>query len=236
MSDTLHVSGWLGLLLRARHIRPSVAYPYTAMPSSPVETSDPRVLRTRRLLEDALLSFASERPYATVTVKDIAARATVNRATFYAHFADKDDLLRGLLRSRLDQALLVRLDGDDEPASFEAYLDALLPAALEFSEWAAGGCRSARQQGLDAALPEAELRARIETRVGQWLGVGTEDDGAAEMTASAVAAMVARVSTDWSRRAERMPEGTVLDRLRSLVLGAVGALPDAVDGPARARG
>ncbi|PAP80409.1 hypothetical protein B1759_03175 [Rubrivirga sp. SAORIC476] len=203
-----------------------------------METSDPRVLRTRRLLEDALLSFASERPYATVTVKDIAARATVNRATFYAHFADKDDLLRGLLRSRLDQALSVRLEGDDSgdgPASFEAYLDALLPAALEFSEWAAGGCRSARQQGLDAALPEAELRARIETLVGQWLGVG-EDDGAAEMTASAVAAMVARVSTDWSRRAERVPEGTVLDRLRSLVLGAVGALPDAVDGPARARG
>ncbi len=206
------------------------------MPPSPADTPDPRVVRTRRLIEDAMLSFVSERPYTAVTVKDIAARATVNRATFYAHFADKDDLLRGILRGRLDRALSERLDGgDDEPVAFASYLDALLPAALEYSDWSAGGCRSARGNGLDAAIPEAELQARVETLVGRWLAVG--EDGSADVVARAVGAMVARVATDWSRRAERVPGKEVIAQLRALVLGAVGAMSDDVPAvrPALAR-
>lgn len=194
-----------------------------------METPDPRVLRTRRLLEDALLSFASERPYTSVTVKDIAARAMVNRATFYAHFADKDDLLKCLLRSQLDRALSERLVGDDEgdaPGTFASYMDALLPAALEYSEWAAGGCRSARQKGFDASLPEAELQARVEALVGRWLESDSHEEGTTDMVARAVGAMVARVATDWSRRAERMPGEKVIGQLRSLVLGAVEAVSD----------
>lgn len=59
---------------------------------------DRRVQRTRRLLQDALLSLMAERGYESVTVQDIIDRADVGRATFYAHFADK----RTLLGSRLE--------------------------------------------------------------------------------------------------------------------------------------
>ncbi|MBI4304912.1 MAG: TetR family transcriptional regulator, partial [Chloroflexi bacterium] len=45
---------------------------------------DPRVKRTRKLLHDAFDSLLSEKSFEAITVQDIAERATVNRATFYA--------------------------------------------------------------------------------------------------------------------------------------------------------
>jgi AcrR family transcriptional regulator len=53
---------------------------------------DARVRRTRDALGDALVELMHEKPYAAIQVQEVLARAEVGRATFYAHFADKDDL------------------------------------------------------------------------------------------------------------------------------------------------
>ena len=45
---------------------------------------DPRVKRTRQLLQNALMELVQEKSQGSITVQDIAARAEVNRATFYA--------------------------------------------------------------------------------------------------------------------------------------------------------
>jgi AcrR family transcriptional regulator len=57
--------------------------------------SDRRVRKTRRALHGALLELIIEKGYEAVTVQDIIDRADVVRSTFYAHFTDKQDLLRG---------------------------------------------------------------------------------------------------------------------------------------------
>ncbi len=54
---------------------------------------DRRVRRSRRALQDALVALILERGYAAVTVEQITERADVSRATFYAHYTDKSDLL-----------------------------------------------------------------------------------------------------------------------------------------------
>ena len=54
---------------------------------------DPRITRTKKLLMDAFRDIAKEKKLQTITVKDITERATVNRATFYAHFYDKYDIM-----------------------------------------------------------------------------------------------------------------------------------------------
>lgn len=59
---------------------------------------DPRVTRTRKLIRDALISLLLEKSFESISVQDIAERATVNRATFYAHFTDKFALLDALIR------------------------------------------------------------------------------------------------------------------------------------------
>ncbi len=54
---------------------------------------DPRVVRTRKLLREALIELIPERGYDAISIKDITERATLNRATFYLHYRDKEDLL-----------------------------------------------------------------------------------------------------------------------------------------------
>lgn len=54
---------------------------------------DRRVRRTRRALQDALISLILEKGYDTVTIEEITERADLGRTTFYLHFSDKEELL-----------------------------------------------------------------------------------------------------------------------------------------------
>lgn len=54
---------------------------------------DRRVARTRRQLHQALMALVLEKGYEAVTVQEILDRADVGRATFYAHYAGKHELL-----------------------------------------------------------------------------------------------------------------------------------------------
>ena len=79
---------------------------------SPIEmpnTNDPRVRRTRAALQEALGALMAEKSFPTITVLDLAARAGVNRVTFYAHFRDKYDLLEYGIRASFRDRLQARL-------------------------------------------------------------------------------------------------------------------------------
>jgi len=55
--------------------------------------NDRRVLRTQQLLRTALLSLVEQKGFEEITVQEIIDCANVGRATFYAHFDNKEDLL-----------------------------------------------------------------------------------------------------------------------------------------------
>lgn len=57
-------------------------------------TCDPRIVRTKAALREALISLMEERGFDGFTVNDLCQRAGLNRGTFYNHFEDKDDLLQ----------------------------------------------------------------------------------------------------------------------------------------------
>lgn len=57
------------------------------------EKIDPRVVRTKRMLTDALISLIEKDGFEKVTVQAITQKALLNRATFYLHYTDKYDLL-----------------------------------------------------------------------------------------------------------------------------------------------
>lgn len=54
---------------------------------------DRRVARTKQMLQEALLALVRERGFEALSVQEILDRANVGRATFYAHFKNKEDLL-----------------------------------------------------------------------------------------------------------------------------------------------
>ncbi|MBT2232266.1 TetR/AcrR family transcriptional regulator [Nonomuraea sp. NEAU-A123] len=56
-------------------------------------SGDRRVRRTRRLIQEALVTLILDKGYDAVTVTDIIDRADVGRSTFYSHFTDKQDVL-----------------------------------------------------------------------------------------------------------------------------------------------
>ncbi|HEX4576291.1 MAG TPA: TetR family transcriptional regulator, partial [Edaphobacter sp.] len=64
-----------------------------ATPISDCEVRDPRIRRTRQLLQAALSSLMQTNGFDEISVQDISEAATVNRATFYDHYTDKYSLL-----------------------------------------------------------------------------------------------------------------------------------------------
>jgi AcrR family transcriptional regulator len=65
---------------------------------------DPRIARTRRSLQQALLALAREESLDAISVADIAARAGVHRSSFYQHYADKETLLADAIDAAVDEA------------------------------------------------------------------------------------------------------------------------------------
>lgn len=58
---------------------------------------DARVVRSKRRMRDALLHLMTERPLAEITVTQLCSEASVNRNTFYAHYASPSDVLDELM-------------------------------------------------------------------------------------------------------------------------------------------
>ena len=87
-------------------------------PSCRAEASkdlDPRVRRTRKMLQDALAQLLKEKEFDKISIGDIAEASTLNRATFYGHYPDKFALLESLVATQFEELIAKRnicfLDG-----------------------------------------------------------------------------------------------------------------------------
>lgn len=71
--------------------------------------TDPRILRTRKLIMDSFVELSAEKEFKDITIKDITTEAMINRSTFYYHFEDIYDLLE----KALSEVLFVNLSYHD---------------------------------------------------------------------------------------------------------------------------
>lgn len=69
-------------------------------PADVAESTDPRILRSRRMLMDSLAKLLIRKEFEDISVQEIAGEATLNRATFYLHYPDKNALLRAMTAER----------------------------------------------------------------------------------------------------------------------------------------
>ncbi|TDL61301.1 TetR-like C-terminal domain-containing protein [Neobacillus sp. YX16] len=64
---------------------------------------DPRAIRSKRLLKEAVISLLIEsQNLQELTVQKITAKAELNRATFYLHYVDMQDLLKHVVYDIFD--------------------------------------------------------------------------------------------------------------------------------------
>lgn len=78
-------------------------------PGSAVESTDPRIVRTRRMLADALSRLLNGKEFEDISIQEISDEAGLNRATFYLHYPDKNALLLAMTDARFRE--LVRRRG-----------------------------------------------------------------------------------------------------------------------------
>jgi len=94
--------------------------------------ADRRIIRTKRMIRDALTLLMEEKGFEAITVRDLTERADINRGTFYLHYEDKYDLLEqceeeiinGIkkLALKINPKDALSFDGQKEPFPFIVYL------------------------------------------------------------------------------------------------------------------
>jgi len=116
------------------------------MATATIQTNEtyPRVKRTRRLLMQAFESLLQEKSINAISVQDIAERATVNRATFYAHFEDKYAFLDSWVREAFQQVLTSKLP-PPSALTFDS-LRVLILAVFDFLAVFHGSCKPSDRQ------------------------------------------------------------------------------------------
>src|SRR5205807_10651665 len=78
------------------------------------EVRDPRIKRTRQLLQNAFRGLLQSRSLDEISVQEITDAATVNRATFYDHYTDKFALFEAMVAGGFHALLYernIRFDG-----------------------------------------------------------------------------------------------------------------------------
>ncbi|MBT0768621.1 TetR/AcrR family transcriptional regulator [Kineosporia sp. J2-2] len=77
------------------------------------EQLDPRVVRTRRMLHDAMRELLHDRDPVDISVTDITARAKVSRPTFYQHCGTPEELIATMVRDDLRDIIACGRRADD---------------------------------------------------------------------------------------------------------------------------
>jgi len=157
------------------------------------EKLDPRVKRTRQMLEQAFMESIHEKGFQAVSVQDITERAGVNRATFYAHFEDKYALLDHSIRQGFQQELEKRTLS---ACHFSVdNLRALISTVCEFTSNIGGHCNP--PQGQFESLIETQVKAQIYELLLAWLK-DTKSGIPPETAATAASWAIYGLAQQWS--------------------------------------
>jgi len=99
---------------------------------APAKKTDRRILRTRRMMRDALLSLMEEKEFSQISAKDITDRADLNRGTFYLHYSSPEDLLKHICYELLDE--MEQTIDDFEPQQPSESLKTIVGHIVSFIE------------------------------------------------------------------------------------------------------
>ncbi|SDC07146.1 transcriptional regulator, TetR family [Pelagirhabdus alkalitolerans] len=100
---------------------------------------DPRIIRTRKLMMNALFDLSTQKDLHAITVKDITSQANINRATFYYHFKDKYDLFEQTFKEDFNACVVDKLSAYDEVS--EDMLRETFYALMAFQDKLSHDCR-----------------------------------------------------------------------------------------------
>ena len=182
----------------------------------PEEKLDPRVKRTRQLLERSFMDVVTEKGFQSASVQDITEKAGVNRATFYAHFPDKYALLDYSVRQGFRQELEKRMLN---VCTFSMVnLRALIITVCVFVANASSHCNPPSPQF--EQVMETQVKLQIQELIQKWIEkLGTDVDTKIASTATSWA--IYGLALQWSRdkNKKRSSAETFTDQVLPLIAG-----------------
>ncbi len=178
------------------------------------EKLDPRVKRTRALLEQAFMDLLGEKGFQAVTVQDIAERAGVNRATFYAHFADKYALLDHCVEQGFAQEVDKRMLNACHLTRDN--LRALIVAVCEFIRTMNAHCKPAQAQF--ESLVETQVKGVMHKLLLKWLEQ-VPLTAAPERAATAASWAIYGLALQWTKARQPEPVEEYAAQVLPLVAG-----------------
>ena len=194
------------------------------MPISDCEVRDPRIRRTRQLLQGALQTLMQTRSFEEISVQEIAEAATVNRATFYDHYTDKFALLEALIAGGFHKLLFER-QVHYNPNCPTAASTLILAVCDYFVLMHQGsGCKSQDpfEPLIDAAITGAIRRVisrDMERRNKESVDTpGLSAEISPEIIATAASSAIYAAAKAWFHSAKRPPVEEIVPQILSLIL------------------
>jgi AcrR family transcriptional regulator len=185
-------------------------------------TIDPRVKRTRKLILDAFISLMGEKPFDSITIADIAARATVNRATFYSHFEDKNKLVAYMigeqLQMKLDEKLSSVITLDEE--NFRLLVITIGEYLNEFH----GHCLTTSHKQIESFI-ETEMQQRIYAKLLSWIRESgkTPSGSSPEMAATVLSWSILGTTMQWSQSEKKQSLSELASSVMALLVGGLAS-------------
>ena len=174
------------------------------------ETTDPRILRSRRMLMDSLAKLLIKKEFEDISVQEIADEATLNRGTFYLHYPDKNALLQAMTGVRFRDLM------ERRAISFTDCKGALRAIALGVCDYIA---ENTSCPGQLARIPlEGSLIPVIEAMFQEGIsrhGLGTGVDSALVATTAAWAVFGA--ARRWFQTPDRIPAEEMAAKIETMV-------------------
>jgi AcrR family transcriptional regulator len=186
------------------------------MPISDCEVRDPRIRRTRQLLQGALITLMQTKGFDEISVQDIAEAATVNRATFYDHYIDKFSLLDATVGGGFHRMLHQRnvlFDGTC-PSAANAIILAACDYLTQTHTGSACNSQSAFEPLIDAAMTTA-IRRVLEKGMTRTRDSSTVSP---EMAAMAASWAIYGAVKQWFYTANHPPAEEIVPSILQLVL------------------
>src|SRR6202040_739577 len=173
-------------------------------------STDPRILRSRRMLMDALARLLIKKEFEDLSVQEISDEATLNRATFYLHYADKNALLHAMTESRFRDLI------ERRAITFTDCNGALRAVALGVCDYLAESTGCPTQ--LSRMALEGSIIPIVEDMFKEGLAHhGMALGGAASLPATPAAWAVFGAARRWFQTPNRIPAEEMAARIETMV-------------------
>ncbi len=185
------------------------------------ENLDPRIRRTRLLLQEALGRLLETTEFEKISVQDIAEAATVNRATFYDHYPDKFALLECMVGTRFHELL------ERRGVRFDGCASALASIVLGVCDYLAElpGMACGRQRQMEPHLESATIAVVRNMLLGGLKRHPPENGISPEMIATTVSWAIYGAAKEWVHTPSRVPSEEISETVVRMVAPIMGPIP-----------